>query len=107
MCVCSYVCEGERERVRERDLPTVCVLQHHHSSKILLTTDCRVWLRTYRKQFSWAMERQGLGWTAWLDSFISTGLLSYNFPQIHREGKKRKKKENRDREWKKRRNLGR
>lgn len=45
------------------------------------------------------MERQGLGWTAWLQFFKSTGLLSHNlhkFTEIGKKGRRRK----RDRERK-------
>lgn len=65
-CAHSYVCVPDRKRERESCL---CELQHHHSSKVLLTKDCRVQRRTYRKHFfSW--RQRGKHWVSLLGFFL-------------------------------------
>lgn len=107
MCVLLYVCECvcKQKVKRERERLCLCELQHHHSSKILLTIECRLPVRTRRKHFSWVMEKRGLGWTAWLQFFRFQGLLSHHFPKFRAQEKKREKKEQADRERKKKENL--
>lgn len=73
---------------RERERQCLCELQHHHSSTILLTIECRVPVRTRRKHFSWVMEKRGLGWTAWLQFFRFQGLLSLYFPKFRAQERK-------------------
>ena len=102
--MCVFVWERERERERqnakerEREREScLCELQHHHSSKILLTIDCRVRLRTYTKDFSWAMERGkdwvGHAWLHFLFSFCIHRSIIIHLSKIHREGKRRGERE--------------
>ncbi len=99
VCVCVCVCVKERERKRESCL---CELQHHHSYKILLTIDCRAWLRTYRKHFFLGNEEARS--VDYCVSFLLYLPDCYH-ATFQNSGKRRLKKDQRDREWKKRRNL--
>lgn len=85
LCLHMFVCACERARGRrgwggaeERAL-CLCEPQHHHSAKILLTTDCRVPVRT-----SWLRER-GEIWDGLLGFIYLLLVFFYSFgdtPQL-------------------------